>query len=246
MRVALQPAYILYRRPYRETSLLLELLTPENGRFGLVARGARAPRSRLRASLQPFQPLLVSWTGRGELGTLVHAEAHGVGPRLGGRALLSAWYATELIERLIPRYDPYVAVFQSYHQTLQALAQAEGEEQALRRFEQHLLQEIGYGLVLDHDVQSGEPIRAEARYDYRPEHGPVLLDDRCRAGLAVRGSTLLALQRGELNDAEVRREAKRLMRETLALYLGGKPLHSRALFQELAAPRAAPAALQEE
>src|SRR3546814_14474165 len=48
MRIDQQPAYVLHARPYRETSLLLECLTREHGRLGVVARGVRGERARLR------------------------------------------------------------------------------------------------------------------------------------------------------------------------------------------------------
>lgn len=228
-RVSLQPAYVLHQRPYRDSSLLLELFTPEYGRVGLVARGARGPKSRLHGVLQPFQPLLVSWAGRGELATLCGAEAHGPAQRLNGQSLISGFYLNELLLRLLARHDAHPALFTIYRETFPRLVVE--EQRALRIFEKHVLKEIGYALVLDHEAESGAPVEPDKMYTYRLEQGPVQYDEDNRqdAGLILSGASLLSLMHEELRDEQSLREVKPLMRAALALYLGGKPLQSRAL-----------------
>ena len=76
-RVSLQPAYVLHRRSYRETSFLIELLTPEFGRITVSARGARQRKSTAQGLLQPFTPLMVAFAGKGELMSLSDVDAHG-------------------------------------------------------------------------------------------------------------------------------------------------------------------------
>lgn len=235
MRITLQPAYILHARPYRDTSALLEVFTREYGRLGLVARGARGAKSKLRGVLQPFRPVLLSWLGRGDLGTLTDAEAHGTSLTLGGRALLSGYYLNELVQRLTHRHDPHPVLFDAYQETLPCLNDEPQMERVLRLFEKRLLQELGYGLVLDHDVESGAPLAAEAVYHYHLERGPVLTRTEAPRGLLLHGSSLLSLAQDELHDESSLRECKRLMRAVLALYLGDKPLMSRELFRGMTA-----------
>ncbi|HQU16671.1 MAG: DNA repair protein RecO [Chromatiales bacterium 21-64-14] len=231
-RVALQPGYVLHPRPYRDTSLLVEALTPEHGRVGLVAKGVRAPRSRMRGLLQPFRPLLLSWSGSGDLATLVGAEANGPMMGLAGAGLLSGFYVNELLVRLLLRHDPHPALYQAYEAVLTALQAAGQEEPALRIFEKRLLQELGYGLLLDREARSGQPIDAERRYRYRLDLGPLPEDEGDIADPAIHGSSLLALAREVLPaDPERRQEAKRLMRAAIARHLGGRPLKSRDLFR---------------
>ena len=231
MRVMLQPAYVLHRRYYRETSLLLELFTPEFGRVGVVARGARSPRSPQAGLLQPFRPLLVSWAGRGELFTLAGVESAGLASRLAGRSLFNAYYLNELLLRLLQREDPHGALFHAYGETLHGVDDPSLEQRVLRLFEKRLLQELGYGLALDRDAATGRPIQADACYDYQPEKGPVAMaTEDGFAGVRVHGSSLLSLAREELNDPASLRESKQLMRAVLARYLGDKPLKSRELF----------------
>ncbi|MDX1252546.1 MAG: DNA repair protein RecO [Gammaproteobacteria bacterium] len=235
-RVALQPAYVLHGKPYRDTSLLIEAFTPQHGRLGLVARGARTARSRLRGLLQPFRPLLMSWTGKGDLLTLEAAEEHGIMPVLKGDALLSGFYLNELLLRLLQRHDPHPALLDRYDAALRVLAeyahQDTGLQRVLRGFERHLLQETGYGLVLDRDVATGLPIAAEGVYRYDLERGPVRYTGG-DAALILQGRSLIALAGDALDDAVVLREAKRLLREALAVHLGPRPLRSRELYSEL-------------
>ncbi len=230
-RIELVPGFVLHQRPYRETSALLEIFTPEQGRVGVVARGIRSPRSRRRGELQPFRALRLSWSERGELGTLTGVESTGPGFSLTGSALYSAFYLNELLVRLLTRNDPHPTLFEHYTQALEDLSgDASNIELTLRLFEKQLLQETGYGLLLDVDCESGEPVQAGRIYDYHLEAGPVGVAPDTRQGFLFPGSSLLALAQERNIDAAVLRDAKRLMRAALNLYLGGKPLKSRELF----------------
>ncbi|MFA5530498.1 MAG: DNA repair protein RecO [Thiohalomonadaceae bacterium] len=225
-RIALQPAYVLHRRPYRETSLLVEAFTAEHGRVGLIAKGVRRGKGRLQGVLQPFHPLLLSWSGRGELRSLTDAEGRGPVPVLSGRTIYSAFYLNELLLRLTEREDPHPALFAHYGETLAALC--EDEEWALRLFERDLLSELGYGLALETDVD-GEPIAEDALYDYQAEIGAIRCGD-VPTVRAISGRALLVLGGRVPPDEQSRREVKKLLRRVLRLYLGTRPLESRVLY----------------
>ena len=229
MRAQLEPAYVLHRRPYRETSLLVEALTREHGRVGLVARGAQGDRSRLRGTLQPFVPLLLSWSGQQELMSLTGAEGAG-GGTLPGRALLSGFYLNELLIRLLPRLDPHPAIYDAYVEALAGLARREVEEAVLRVFEKRLLGSLGYGLVLGGADCTGNPLDPEGTYRYQVETGAIP-GDSSGEGVTVRGATLLAVAEERVGDQRSAREAKQLMRYVLQHYLGDRPLESRSLFR---------------
>ncbi len=230
MRVLLQPAFILHRRPYLNTSLLLEAFSREQGRLGLVARGASAPRSRLKGLLQPFTPLLLSWTGAGELATLTGAEEAGRPVPLPPNRVLAGLYVNELLVRLLPRQDAQPGLFAAYETVLAELATADGEEPPLRRFEKKLLEELGYGLTLDREAASGVPIVAEERYRYVLDRGP-LAASQSRTGVPISGRGLLALRDGILADPAVLKEVKRLTRAALAEQLRGRTLKTRELYR---------------
>lgn len=230
-RVELEPAFVLHHRPYRETSLIVEVFGRDSGRLGLIAKGARRPKSELRGLLQAFRPLLLSWSGSGELGVLTGAELDGYVRRFAGKALFSGFYMNELLMRLLHRFDPHPELFHHYRAAIAALAGGQRTEEVLRVFEKQMLESIGYGLVLDRDIDSGEPIDGECDYRYQTDRGPTFAGGGEGDGVRVAGETLLALAREQLDDERVLDDAKRLMRAVLRRYLGDRPLATRSLFR---------------
>jgi DNA repair protein RecO (recombination protein O) len=224
-------AYILHRRPYRETSLLVELFTEAAGRVGVVARGARKPRKGA-TPLEPFRPLHVSWAGRGELRSLRGAEPAGPPAALRGEALYLGFYVNELLLRLCPRFDPYPRAFGAYRETLAALAGG-GRDRPLRAFEAGLLRELGVAPDWGRCARCGTAVVPEAAYAWEPEAGVVCgactYGQRPYSGTAVLG---LEAAGGELGP-ENRRQARDLMRAALAPHLGTRPLESRELLRAL-------------
>ena len=232
MRVALQPAYILHSRPYRDTSLLLEVFTAEQGRISLVGKGARR-RSRggsNAALLQPFSPLLVSFSGRSELKNLTQVESAGSALVLRGERLFSGMYVNELLVKLLHRHDPHPALFAAYGTALADLAESAEVDPVLRRFELTLLDDLGYGFSLDAEGHTGELLEEEGWYHYDPELGLVTSNGTDPARPAYLGRDLLRMSAGEF-DGDTRACAKRLMREALGVQLGDTALKSRELFR---------------
>jgi DNA repair protein RecO (recombination protein O) len=228
-RVEQQPAFVLHARAWRETSLLLDVLSRDHGRVGLVARGVRGARSRTpRSLLQPFAPLQLGWSGRGELATLNMAEAAGAALPVAGEALLCALYLNELIVRLVPRNDPHADIFAAYLGALARLAQGHPPAWTLRRFERDLLGQLGYGLLLDTQADTGEPIEAAGEYAYLLEQGPVRWRD-AGDGLKLRGAALLALARDEEPDVSDLPGLRRLLRALIARRLDGASLNAWSL-----------------
>jgi DNA repair protein RecO (recombination protein O) len=230
-RISLEPAWILHRYPYRDSSLLLEVFSREHGRIGLVARGARSARSRWQNQLQILRPLLLSWSMRGELGTLTGVDSRGAVEVFPGRQVLCACYLNELLLRLLTRHDPHPELFAAYEESVLTLAAA--GEQALRLFEKRLLQALGYGLMLDHEYDSGTAVVADRYYEYHMEKGPVRCQGPGDNGIFLQGSSLLALHHENLLEPQACREIKRLMRAALALYLGARPLRTREVLRQL-------------
>jgi DNA repair protein RecO (recombination protein O) len=228
-----QPAYILTRHPYSESSLIVDAFTRDFGRVALLAKGARRLKSPFRGVLQGFQPLVLSWSGSRDLVTLVRAEPAPVTPTLGGRTLMFGWYANELLLRFLQRKDPHENLFDAYASLLTRLRQGGEHEWFLRLFEIALLRDIGYGMVLDRAVEGNQPIESGRRYRYIPDRGPVPEDDPGQFGMLVTGATLMAL-RGDLsvNDA-IGREARRLTRKLLENLLEGRELRSRGVYRQM-------------
>lgn len=231
LRIDLEPTFLIHRRAYRESSAILEVFSQHHGRLGLVARGANRSRSPLRAAQTPFVPLLMSWSGRGELATLRAVEAAAPATALFGNALLSGIYLNELLMRLTHRHDPHPDLFEAYGTAVIELSAGGALEQILRIFEKRILQSIGYGLILEYEADDGEAVRADEQYRYIADRGPTRDAPAVGESVEVSGRTLLTLANEQPLSALGQREAKRLMRFLLAIHLGGRPLASRELFR---------------
>jgi DNA repair protein RecO (recombination protein O) len=233
--IQLQPAYVLHHRPYRDTSRILELFTRDYGRVSVFARGARGggkSRSSLLSILQPFNRLLVSWSGRGEAGQLTGAEFDGAMTPLPPDRLVHGFYLNELLLKLFARHDSHPDVFALYAQTLDELKR-EDPIRPLRLFEKRLLEAIGYGLALERDARDDTPLDPEARYHYRMEQGPVRVEGVAEGGAVYSGATLLSLGREDLSDAAVCADARRLLRAALDRCLEGRELRTRQVMLAL-------------
>jgi len=238
-RVQQQPAYILHRRPFRDSSQIIDVLTRDHGKVAAVARGSRGSKSRLAGVLRPFLPLRVSWVAKSELGTLTGAEPDGRPSGLKGDALLSAYYVNELLLHFLHRHDPQPEIFALYSETIPALSGSSDIASCLREFELELLSLLGYAINLGHVAGTNDDIDPHANYDYRVEQGPVPVD-RAEGPLIFGGSTLLAIVARQFDDANVLRAANRLLRAAITHHLGGKELQSRKVLREVHRGRIAP------
>jgi DNA repair protein RecO (recombination protein O) len=236
-RVALAPGYILHHRPYRDTSRILEVLTREHGRITLFARGVRGPSAKLASVLQPFQPLLLSWSGRGEAAQLTGAERAQAVPALPGQCLLAAFYLNELLLKLTTRHDAVPELFDEYHAAIERLRAGAALEPGLRVFEKRLLELLGYGVDLATEARSGERIAPERYYDFRPGLG--LIAAPAGAAAAVRGRSLLSLAAESISEAQELADAHRVLQAALSACLEGRPLATRAVARSMKR-RAAP------
>lgn len=233
-RIQLQPAYVLHQRPYRDTSRIVDLFTRDHGRMTVFARGVRGSKSGLAAALQAFQPILVSWSGKGEAGQLTAAELVGEPRTLPAARLLSGFYINELLLKLLHLHDPQAEVFDLYNVTLQSLKTELDELLALRLFEKRLLQSLGFGLLLEHEAESGLPIAANRCYRYVLELGPLPVAASANAIKGVySGASLLALAAEELTEVQQKTEARYLLRAVLDHVLDGRRLQSREILVDL-------------
>jgi DNA repair protein RecO (recombination protein O) len=226
------PAYVLHQQNWRETSRIVEVFTRGHGRMGLVARGSRRANSPWRAVLQPFQPLVLSWAGNGELGTLICAEATDKLYGLSGSALMSGFYMNELLIRLLPRQDPQPELFDQYGKALRDLLQSAAR--ALRLFEKSLLAALGYGLNLERDATTGKLLEMDAIYRFLPEHGPVRVLDTTANCSYITGRALLALAREDLQNPEDLKQVRLLLQTALDQLLGDRQLKTRKVMREFA------------
>jgi DNA repair protein RecO (recombination protein O) len=224
-RVSAEPAYVLHRRPYRETSLLIELFTRHHGRMGIVARGGRRGRSPAAGLLQAFRPLTVDWTGRGDLVTMTGVDPAGhLSPPAGSR-LLHGLYANELLMGFVARGDPNEALFDRYDRFVRDLAGPAERDVLVRLFERDLLSLLGYDLGLTEEADTGRPTEPDCWYRYELERGLVRVSGP-NDPQACAGRSLIALARGELLDPAALRDARRLLGAAIEHYRVGRPPRS--------------------
>lgn len=231
----LVPAFVLHTRAFRDTSLIVDLLTPTSGLISVVAKGARSGKHKRALLLQAFRPLHVGWIGRGELPTLTSAEeVAGSGPvatdALRGTALACGYYLNELALHLLPRQEPAPHLFACYWPTLANLVDPDQRDQALRCYEMTLLWQIGYAPVLNRDIDSGATIEPQHFYHYRIPDGPVLAT-ASQHSHRFSGRTLLDLQALDFSHRDTLREARDLTRRLIHHHLDGRELQSRKMFR---------------
>lgn len=253
-----QAAWLLHYTAYRDTSFIVDVFTLEHGRLALMARGARASKPRTRALYQPFQPLLLSWLGRGEMRTLIGIEPSAAAIEFDNRALACAYYLNELLLRLLGKNQTQPDLFAHYSLALSQLATQSAVEATLRTFEVQLLDVLGLLPDLLHCTPSGELIASDAEYLFYPANAiavpaaasqpgigeststldPAWHPDGVTAddGVRIQGATLQAIATLDFSDNTGLEDIKKVMRRLLRIHLGGKPLNSRNLFDTLVPP----------
>jgi len=234
-RVDHQPALVLHSYPWRETSLVVEVFTRDHGRMSLVARGAKRPTSQFRGVLTPFAPLLVSWSGRADIKSLVRAEWCGGLAPLRGEGLLAGFYMNELLVRLVARADAHELLFARYVETLGALAsRSAGHDGLLRAFELDLLRETGHAPSFEQSAD-GAAVQPEATYRVDAQRGLVPVPE---AGTAddpscLHGSAALAMARRDFSSPDVAAQSKLVLRHLIRYHLNGQPLNTRRILRDL-------------
>ncbi|MFV2061454.1 MAG: DNA repair protein RecO [Gammaproteobacteria bacterium] len=227
-RFALRDAFILHSRAYKESSLLIDLFTRDYGRVSVIAKGVKKRKRSLFGVLQPFTPILVSWVGKTELHTLTNVELNGVFKYLYGTNLLCGYYVNELILRFLHKEDPHEILYEAYSEIILSLKSASNIEANLRKFECILFQELGYGLNLTIEVETGQKVELHKSYYFEIEQGPVL-EKLSESSIQISGETLLSLENGNLVNKTSLYESKKLMRYIINYYLAGKPLKTHQL-----------------
>lgn len=222
--MALAPGYLLHHRPYRETGRILEVLVRDLGRLTLFARGVRGPKSPLAPVLQPFQPLLLSFTLGREAGQLTGAERAEGPAAMPAGSVMPAFYLNELLLKLTVRHDAAPELFDAYGAALDRLRAGRQIEAALRVFEMELLRGAGYGLDLGAEAD-GRPVEPGCFYRFRPAQG--LRRVGADTPGAICGQSLAALARADLSAARTLIDARTLLAAALAECLDGRELATR-------------------
>ena len=231
MKVELTPCYILHRRDYSETSLILEIFSREHGRLSLIAKGAKRKKKYQGINHNLYQKYNMSWVSKYELGTLTDIELDSLSNSLKPELIMTGFYMNEVLLRLLHKHESHPELFDAYDITINRLINDMPEQIVLRYYEKVLLQSLGYGLILEHEVETGETLIAEKDYFYKFDFGPCLASANNDPGINISGKTLLELDAETLSNTDNINEAKTLLRTILNQHLGERPLASRELYQ---------------
>ena len=221
--------YILHSRKYRETSVLCDVFSMEEGRYSLVFRGARSNKSKHLGLLQPFSPILVSVYGKGELRTGGSVDVEGRSRRLPGENLLIGMYVNELLYRVLGSFEEMPGLFSRYESLLTELEHQDFQTIQLRKFELSLLAALGYGVTFDVDSSTGQVVKEDDFYQFVVEQGFSSVPEGLSSEHTFIGQQLLEIARGEYTNAG-EKILKQIVRKSLQPLLGAKPLKSRSLF----------------
>lgn len=226
-----QTVYVLHSRPFRDSSLLVHLLSKDYGRVNVIAKGARkqSGKRQVRQPLQALLPLQADWQGRSDLKTLLRWESKSSPLMLQGDRLYSALYINELLLRLLPENDSAAELFEPYQVCLQALNTDCDLQPLLRNFELHLLTELGYGLDFE-TAENGAQIDAGDYYHWQTSG---LFISAGSQASAYPGEHLQAIARRDFSDSAVLNSAKRLMRQVFDNLLDHKPLKTREFVRQM-------------
>lgn len=228
MQVLLQPAFILQNRKYRESSLILDVLTQDHGIISILAKGVRKQKSKTAGLLLAFTPLKVSYISKNELKILTQVEiAQSIKP-LNGLSLYCGFYVNELVRYFLHKHDPHPEVFIEYQQCLIQLASEQNIQQTLRFFELNLIGYIGYALQLTIDAETGKSIQPDKSYCFKAELGIIEQEQGY-----ISGRTLLTLAKKQALTEFALGEAKTFMRQVIDFYLQGKELKSRRVLAKI-------------
>ena len=242
-RIADEPAYVLHRYDWSESSLIVEVFTRHHGRSALVAKGAKRPSSSFRPILLPMQPLHLACGGDAEIRSLKSAEWQGGHVMPAGDALLSGYYLNELLLTLLARDDPHPVLFDVYARVVEVIASQHGEvlQAALRSYELLLLREVGLLPQLDVQTMTLGALQPEARYTLVAEGGLRLAHGDDRASLS--GAQWADLQATVALDApftatlracaEMSAELKPQLRALLHYHCGTKTLRTRQMMIDI-------------
>ncbi len=224
--LSLEPSFVLHSRPYKETSILLDIFTRNYGRLSVIAKGAKRPKSNLGVIKTPSCMFLISCSGRSELKTLTHCEIKEYF-NSSQQHYTSLVYLNELVVRLLEKEDPHTEIFDEYLLVCRTLHTSNKKvlEKGLRRFELILLKEIGYGIDLRFEANSNTKIKPESYYHFDPEVGFTKQEKHYEE--KYQGKDILNFSEGMLDSADTLIASKGIMRKAIDFHLGDKPLRIR-------------------
>ena len=229
-KISLEPAFVLHRRPYQETSIIVDFFTRKYGRINAVAKGAKRPKSPLRSVLSPASKLSISLSGKNDLKTLSSAEILNHYTLNNSQSLNSIVYINELLTKAIEKEDPHKHIFDLYEGLLMNMSSSHSTvflEGLLREFELSLLQGMGYGVDLVREAETNKKIKRDLHYSFNPDQGFLEVKKSTSSQLLFPGEDIINFSEGDFEKKTTRNHSKIIMRIALDYHLGNKTINIR-------------------
>ena len=228
-------AYILNRRPFRDSSLLLDIFSEDFGRICCVARPAKKRGKVVKGNTEPFRYLHIQWLGKGDVQTLTEADERGR-HSIPASELMLGLYINELILLFTKQHEPHPELFNAYKYTLHKIGDSHINRQILMRFELFLLQSLDYSIDADKDSEELKKLVISKSYFYFSKEDGLLLEQEKSINtqpyqmqkILISAELLLALQDIQ-NMQKSHWKELRIFLDKVFNALASRPINSRKL-----------------
>ena len=183
-------AFVLRKRAYGESDLIVVALTSEFGKLAGIARGARRSKQRFPGSaLEPFQEVVLRLARRphSDLAFLHECRVTTSYRRIADDLESFAWasYLCELTEVMTPERDPCPDLYELFKSTLAAMASGGSPAPAAHHFVLGLLDRAGWGPDFGRCGICQEAIDESRRPILDPRGSGVVCGDHEAEGLGI-------------------------------------------------------------
>lgn len=211
---------------YGEANKILTLYTRELGKIGVMARGAKRPKSRLSSISQLFTHGQYVYQKTSGLGVLNQGEMIQSFRDLREDIFLTAYgaYIVELLDKLTDQYDINPFLYELLFQTLKYMDEGLDYEILTRIFEVKMLKVAGIGLYVDGCSHCGA---TEGEYSFSVKEGGFLchrclhVDERTikiNSGTAKLLRLFYHFDLNRLGAISVKAETKEQLKQVLEAY----------------------------
>ena len=215
-------SFIIHARKYRETSMIYDVLTEEQGLISILAKGIKSRKDGF--ILQPFRELQLSYTER-TLPLLTKYEIVSSYLEASNKFMLESLYFNELIYRFIPKSEPLVKLYNFYKEYLQYMnTTSDNRLIVLLRFEIIFLKEIGYEMHLSYP--SDYIIDEENIFYYDYESGFKEAKKNTQYINIISGSSLKKLLNNQLSSIQEKKILRNIIRDIFKNLAGPKSIKS--------------------
>ena len=162
-------AIVLRRTNYGEADRILQIITPEKGKMGVIAKGIRREKSKLASAVELFSKTeLVIVKGRGDLGTLTSARLDTFYKHImeDYERLQFGYEVLKRVSAIGEHVSEEAALYDFTETALKSLDNLSIDLRLIRAwFYLQASELVGHGLNLSRDANN-QPLQADLRYRF--------------------------------------------------------------------------------